>query len=127
MSMTDYLENKILNAIFKRTAYTGPSNFYLALFTSDPGEAGTGTEVSDSAYKRQPIIFGNIIDGAISNTNVIEFATASTDYGTITHVGIYDSQSGGNLLFYKKLTTPIVVGQGVGVSVQAGDLTVSLD
>lgn len=124
MSMTDYLEDKILNAIFKGTSYTGPSNFYLALFTPDPGET---TEVSDSAYARQLITFGDVTDGTVSNTNLIEFAPAAVNYGVITHVGIYDSQTGGNLLFYKKLTASIVAGQGVGVSIQIGDLTVSLE
>lgn len=124
MSMTDYLEDKILNAIFKGTSYTGPSNFYLALFTPDPGET---TEVSDSAYARQEIVFSDVTDGTVSNTNLIEFAPAAVNYGVITHVGIYDSQTGGNLLFYKKLTASIVAGQGVGVSIQIGDLTVSLE
>ncbi|MDR9795212.1 hypothetical protein NSS70_04575 [Aeribacillus sp. FSL K6-2848] len=121
MSMTDYLESKIMNAIFKRTSYTGPSALYLALFT------GEGTEVSDSAYARQEIIFSEITDGTVSNTNLIEFAPAAVNYGVITHVGIYDSQTGGNLLFYSELATSIVAGQGVGVSIQPGDLSVSLD
>ncbi|TVZ81295.1 hypothetical protein FB379_11794 [Aeribacillus composti] len=127
MSMTDYLETQILNAIFKGETYTGPSALYLALFTSDPGDNGEGTEVSDSAYARQEIIFSEITDGTVSNTNLIEFAPAAVNYGVITHVGIYDSQTGGNLLFYSELATSIVAGQGVGVSIQPGDLSVSLD
>lgn len=127
MSMTDYLENRIMKAIFKHTSYRGPSALYLALFTAGPDDTGKGTEVSDSAYARQLITFGDVTDGTVSNTNLIEFATATVNYGTITHVGIFDSQTGGNLLFYKKLTASIVAGQGVGVSIQIGDLTVSLE
>ena len=127
MSMTDYLENRIMNAIFKGKTYRGPSALYLALFTAGPDDTGKGTEVSDSAYARQLITFGDVTDGTVSNTNLIEFAPAAVNYGVITHVGIYDRQTGGNLLFYSELATSIVAGQGVGVNIQPGDLSVSLD
>lgn len=127
MAMTDYLENKVLNAIFKGETYTGPSKFYLALFTAGPDDTGGGAEVSDAAYERQEVIFSDIMDGTVSNTNAIEFAPAAVNYGVISHIGIYDSKTGGNLLFYKQLAVPIVASQSVGVSVQTGELTVSLD
>jgi len=128
MSMTDYLENQLLAAVLNKGTFTGPTTLYVALFTSDPTEAGTeGVEVSDPAYERQVVIFSSAVDGTVKNTNLIEFPSSENGYGIITHIGILDSATGGNILFYKQLDTAIVADAGVGVQIAIEGLTVSLD
>ena len=50
--MSDYLEVKLLNLTLNGTAYAGMNNPYISLHTADPTDAGTGTEVSGTAYTR---------------------------------------------------------------------------
>lgn len=45
MAKSDYLENKILDHVLNNTSYTSPTTVYFALFTSNPAEDGSGSEV----------------------------------------------------------------------------------
>ena len=96
-------------------AFTAPSNCYLALYINDPGENGTsGTEINYQGYTRQPINFSEPAptSGGIGIQNLfdIKFPTPATAAGTVTHIGILDSQSNGNMLARGELTEPLVVG-----------------
>src|SRR6218665_1956872 len=99
MSLSNYLETALLNHAFRGTAYTQPSGLYLALFTSDPGETGSGTEVSGGSYARQSFS-GSVSTNAFSAASNLDFPAASGTWGTITHVGVFDAVSAGNLLAY---------------------------
>lgn len=126
--MTNYLEQKLLEATVNNKTFTGPRNLYVGLYTSDPTENGTaGTEVNNSRYERQVIIFTEPISSVVSNTNTIKFDATEESYGNITHVGVLDAQTGGNMLFYKALQSAIVAGEGVGIRIQQGSLTIELD
>ena len=126
MSFSNYLENKILLHVFGGTAYTAPATLYVALFTSDPGEAGTGTEVSGGSYARQTATF--TVTGAIaSNTAAIEFPTATATWGTITYAAVYDALSGGNLLGSGALTTSKTINTGDVLRIPASNLNITLD
>jgi len=70
--MSNYLENALINATLRNTSYTSPATVYLALYTSDPTDADTGTEVTGNAYVRQSITFGAPSNGASTNTAAIE-------------------------------------------------------
>lgn len=125
-AMTDYLEDKLLNHTFRNIAFTSPTTVYLALFTSAPGETGGGTEVSGGDYARQSITFGAPSpSGTIKNSADITFPTATADWGTITHVAIFDASTGGNMLVYGALTTSKTVGTGDTFKVSANNLTVT--
>ncbi|GFZ30725.1 hypothetical protein CSC2_12510 [Clostridium zeae] len=127
MSMSNYLEDKLLNLVLRNTAYTQPTTVYLALYTSDPGEADSGTEVSGGAYVRQAITFGVPSSNTVSNTNTITFPVATASWGTVTHVGIRDAVSAGNLLFSAALGTSQAVGVNNQMIFNAGQVTVNLD
>ncbi|MCO1599817.1 C40 family peptidase [Desulfosporosinus nitroreducens] len=101
--LSDYLENALINAVLRNTAYSSPVTVYAALFTSDPTDAGTGTEVTGGAYVRMPVAFTDPTDGQTSNSADVLFPIATANWGTITHVGLYDALSGGNLLFHAPL------------------------
>lgn len=124
MSKSNYLETKVLRHIINAAAYTAPSTLYLALYTSDPTEADTGTEATGGspAYARQSITFGTEADGTVANTNTISIDPPTA---TITHWGIRDASSGGNLLYYGAFDIPISTTSGTPFTVTAGNLTIT--
>jgi len=126
MSFSNYLENKVLLHVFGATAYTAPATLYVGLFTSDPGEGGTGTEVSGGSYARQTIAF-TVVNNQASNTAAVEFPTATASWGTVTYAAIYDAVSGGNLLAYGALTTSKTIASGDVLRIPAGDFDINLD
>lgn len=101
--LSDYLENALLNAVLRNTPYISPAKVYVALFTSDPADVGSGTEVTGGDYARQEVDFTAPVDGQVSNSNEVLFPIAMANWGTITHIGLYDDQSGGNLLWHGPL------------------------
>jgi len=112
-AMSDYLENKFLDHFLGTSSTSSPTNVYVALHTADPTDAGTGTEVSGNGYVRQTITFGASSSGTASNSSAVEFPAASGgDFGTITHIGLWDASSGGNLLFHSALTTSKTIADG---------------
>ena len=125
-SMANYLETALVNAVLRNTAYSSPVTVYIALYTSDPTEADSGTEVSGGAYARQAITFSAPSDGATSNTADITFPVATANWGTITHFGIRDALTAGNMLFYGALTTPRTVESGNTIVAKAGEIDISI-
>lgn len=126
MSFSNFLENKVLGHVFGATPYTAPATLYVGLFTSSPGETGSGTEVSGGSYARQTIAF-TVTGAQASNTAAVEFPTATASWGTITFAAIYDALSGGNLLAYGALTTSKTIDNGDVFRIPAGDFDINLD
>ena len=126
MSFSNYLETKVLDHVFGGTAYTAPATLYLALHTSNPDEDDSGTEVSGGGYARQTVAF-TTSGNTTSNTAAVEFPTATANYGTVTHCGIYDASTAGNLIAYAALTSSKTIETGDVFRVPAGDLDITLD
>jgi len=126
MSFSNYLETKILDHVFGGTAYTAPSTLYVALFTADPGDGDSGTEVSGGGYTRQTVTF-TTTGATTSNDSAVEYATATANYGTVSHIGIYDASSAGNLLAHASLTSSKTIETGDVFRIPAGDLDITLD
>jgi len=126
MSFSDYLETKVLDHVFAGTAYTAPSTLYVALFTAAPSDSGGGTEVSGGGYARQTIAFTTSGD-TTSNNAAVEFPTATANYGTVTHVGIYDASSAGNLMAWAALTSSKTIETGDVFRIPSGDLDITLN
>ena len=126
MSFTNFLETEILDHVFAGAAYTAPGTKYIGLFTAAPGETGGGTEVSGNGYTRKSIAFAT--SGATTSNNAaVEFPTATGTWGTITHVGIFDAASSGNLMVYATLTASKTVASGDVFRVPSGDLDITLN
>lgn len=125
---SDYLENELLDHVLSVGAYSAPTP-YLALFTAAPSDAGGGTEVTGGSYARVDISssFGAAASGASANTSPITFPTATASWGTVTHVGIYDASTSGNLLAWEALDESKVVGNGDVLAFSVGDFEVTLD
>jgi len=126
MSFTNYLETELLDHVFANNAFTSPSAVYVALFTAAPGEAGGGTEVSGGSYVRRQGSF--TVSGNTATTSAaIEYPTATASYGTVTHIGIFDASSGGNMLAYAALTASKTIASGDVFRIPAGDIDITLD
>jgi hypothetical protein len=124
--MSNYLENALINATLRNTSYTSPSVVYLGLYTSDPTDADTGTEVSGGSYARQAITFGAPSNGVTSNTAAIEFPQATANWGTVGWIGIEDALTGGNLLYHSPLDASKTIQSGDIFKVAIGSLSVTL-
>lgn len=124
--MSNYLENALVNAVLRNTSYTSPTTVYLALYTSDPTDADAGTEVSGTSYARQSITFGAPSNGVSTNSAAIEFPQAGGSWGTVTHIGIRDDLTTGNLLFHTPLDASKTIATGDVFRVAIGSLSVTL-
>ena len=124
--MSDYLEKKVLDYVLRDTADWAPSAVYLALHTADPTDAGSGAEVSGGSYARQECAFdaAHATGGNTANTDAETFSNMPAC--TVTHIGIWDHASSGNLLFHTAVTTSKAVLAGDTISVAAGAVTVTL-
>jgi hypothetical protein len=127
MSFTNFLETEILDHVFAGAAYTAPGTKYLALFTAiADGEAGSVTELSGNAYARQTVAF-TTSGNTTSNNAAVEFPTATGNWGTVTHVGVYDASTSGNLMAYATLSASKTIETGDVFRVPSGDLDITLN
>jgi len=124
---SDYLENKVLDHILGNTAYSAPATVYFGLYTSNPTDAGGGTEVSGVSYARvsktnNTTNFPNAVSGVKSNGTSVDFPTAGSAWGSVQSVGVFDAPTGGNLLYWAPLASAIVVPNGGQLSFAIGQL-----
>ena len=126
MSFSNYLETEILDFAFTTGTATRPTAWFIALYTAPPSDSGGGTEVSTGGYARQSVTFSVSGDTA-SNTGVVEFPTATASYGTVTHVGVFDASSSGNLLAFSALNVSKAIDTGDVFRIPTGDLDITLD
>lgn len=127
MSFSNTFETHVLNYVFTATSVTRPTAWYLALFTSNPADDASGTEVSTSgtAYARQTAAF-TVSGDTASNSAAIEFPTATASFGTVSHVAVFDAATSGNLIAYAALTSSKAIDTGDVFRVPAGDLDITL-
>ena len=128
MSFSNYLETELLDHVFAGNAYSSPAAVYVGLFTSNPSEDGSGTEVSTSSTGYGRLAGSFTVSGNTATTDAaIEYSTATASWGTITHIGIYDAETGGNLLAYAALTASKAIASGDVFRIPAGDIDITLD
>lgn len=123
-ALSDALETALLNHLLRNISYTSPVTVYLALFTADPTDAGTGAEVTGGSYARQAITFNAPSGGVATNSSQEDYLNMPG--ATVTHLGLFDAATAGVLLFHGPLTESKVVNAGDTFTVNAGDLSVSL-
>ena len=124
-AMSDYLENEILDHILGTGAYTMPTTVYVGLSTGSFGDDNSGTELSGSGYARQSISFGAAASGTASNDAAVEFPAATGSWGTVSHFGIFDAASSGNLLIHGALTASKVIETGDILKIAVGDMDIT--
>lgn len=125
MYATNYFESLVLNTLRGQTA-PAPAALYLALFLNNPGETGTeGAEVSYAGYARQRVTFSSpaAMNGGtgVQNVSDITFPVTPVALGAVTHVGVMDSQTGGNMLLYGEFTESVGVEANEAPVIVAGE------
>lgn len=124
MSISNYLETKILDLVFNGTAYSGQSTVYVKLHTGDPGEDGTANAAAHTT--RAAVTFA----AASGNTCASDAAATFTSMAaneTISHVSLWDASSAGNCLWVGALTASKAVNTGDTFQINSGQLTASID
>ena len=124
--MSNYLENALINVTLRNTAFTAVATPYVALFTSDPTDAGSGTEVSGGSYARTAVTFGAPSNGVSTNSADVTFPTATGSWGTVGWIGIYDASASGNLLYHTPIDVSKTVTSGDIFKIASGNLSVTL-
>ena len=124
--MSNYLENALVNATLRNTTYTSPATVYVALFTTDPTDAASGTEVSGGSYARTSVTFAAPSNGASASSADCTFPTCTSTWGTVSHIGIFDASTSGNLLYHTPLDTSKTIETGDIFKIASASLTVTL-
>jgi hypothetical protein len=144
-ALSDYLENKLLDALLRGQPFTMPATVNVALDTTVDNDGDSSkVEVSGGSYARVAVasslanwagtqaaastVASSGTSATTSNNGVITFPTPTAAWGVITGFAVYDAPTGGNLLFYAALTTPKTVNNGdPAPSFAAGTLSLQLD
>jgi hypothetical protein len=123
MSTTNYLENALLNAVFRNTSYTSVATVYVKLHTADPGEDATNNAASETT--RTAATFGAPSNGVITNSGDITWSSVSTSE-TYSHISIWDAPTGGNPLAYGALDASVPITAGGDFTIPTGQLSITL-
>lgn len=142
-ALTDYAENKIVDAVMRGQALGAPATWYVALYTVCPTDSTAGTEVTGGSYARVAVTAGltqwagtqsagsttasSGTGGTTSNNATISFPTPTAGWGTVVCWGLTDAASSGNLWIYSALTVNKTINNGDTVSFSAGAATFQID
>lgn len=124
-AFSDYLETKLLEHVLLGIPYTPPDNVYVALHPVSPGDDGLGAEVVGASYERKLVTFTAVVDSSTSNEAALVWV--NMPLVTVTHVGIWDAATAGNLLFHGALLEARPLSAGDPFSFNIGDLDVAID
>jgi hypothetical protein len=124
--MSNYLENALINVTLRATAYTAPATVYVSLWTSDPTDAGSGTEVSGGSYARTAVTFAAPSNGVTTNSADVTFPTCTASWGVVGWIGINDALTTGNLLYHSPLDSAKTIDSGDIFKISTGNLSVTL-
>lgn len=125
---SDYLANQLIDKLFRGQTYSWPATLYHRLLTAAPSNAGGGTEVSGGSYARvarnSTLALWSATNapgttdlstgtgGRSSNNTDIIWPAPTANWGTAGWTAENDASSGGNLLFWAPLASPVTVNSG---------------
>jgi hypothetical protein len=130
---SNYLENKFLTGLLGGSNVTFSSKPYIALMTSAPSDSSSGTEVSGTNYSRVQVggagqgNFSVNSTGTATNSSSFTFEDAGSTWGTVTHVALFDSATGGNMLLYANLNSSATIATGDIFKIPASGFTITMD
>ena len=127
-ALSDHAEALLLDWLMTTGTATRPTAWYVALYTAAPSDSGGGTEVSGSGYSRQAVTFdaASSPGGTTSNTGAVSFTASGGSFGTVTHIGIFDAVSGGNLLWHGAMTASKTVADGDTLEFSIGNIDLTI-
>src|SRR5512139_2666087 len=140
-AMGNYLENKMVDLVFRGRSFSPPAILFLRLFLSATTDAGGGIEVTGGGYTPKSVTPSDTLftatqggttgastgtSGQTSNATDIQFDDEPTeDWGTLTHFAVSESETGVDFLVHGQLASPkpVVLGDPAPKFI-AGDLIV---
>ena len=125
--LSNYLENKLLDHVLRNTSYNSPTTVYVGLYSSDPSDQNTGTEIDGGSYARQILNVTTATNGIVTSSADVTFPQATSSWGTVSHIGLLDAVTSGNLLMHTALTTSKTIDEGDIFKIPTAALTASLD
>jgi len=127
-ALSDHAEALLLDWLMTNGSATRPTAWYVALYTVAPSDSGGGTEVSGNGYAREAVTFAAATSpgGTTSNTNAVSFTASGGNWGSITHIGIHDAVSGGNLLWHGAMTASKTVNDGDTLEFSIGNIDLTI-
>ena len=126
MSFADFWEAEILDHLFDIGSYAAPT-VYVGLSTADPLDDASGLAEPADGYARIACAAWSRTGSEVDNDAAVTFAEATGDWGTITHVALFDAITAGNMLVSFALDAGVGVSTGETARFPAGDLDVTLD
>lgn len=123
---SDYSENLVINVLLRAASHTGAAAVYVGLYTSDPTDGNTGTEVSGGSYARTAVVFGAPSAGISTNSSAVEFPQATASWGTVGWVGVLDAATGGNLICHSPLDVAKTIDTGDIFKIATGNLSITV-
>ena len=124
-ALSDYAENELLDHLLSTAAFTMPSAVYVGLSTGSFNDDNSGTELSGNNYSRKAVSFGAASSGTASNDAAVEFSAATGSWGVISHFGLFDAASSGNLLIHGALTASKTIESGDILKLAIGDMDIT--
>tara|TARA_E500000331_G_C17265551_1_gene716990 strand:+ start:3184 stop:3606 length:423 start_codon:yes stop_codon:yes gene_type:complete len=125
MAFSQYFANEILTWIKGASFPTALSNVYVSIHTGDPGTAGTSNDVTltVTGSANRTAISASAFTGVtgaspsgfeIKNTNTVQITTnaQNSTQQTLTHFGLWDSQTSGNFIASGALTSSVDIQSG---------------
>lgn len=120
MSLSNYLEDALLDHVTGNATYTAPANIYVKLHTGDPGEAGTANAATETT--RVLITFDASSSGTAAQSNTPSWTSVSTTE-TYSHISLWDNLTVGNCLGSGALTASKAVTAGDNFELSSTDWT----
>jgi len=124
-ALSDYAENELLDHLLGTGAFTMPSAVYVGLSTGSFNDDNSGTELSGNNYTRKAVSFGAASSGTASNDAAVEFSAATGSWGVVSHFGLFDAASSGNLLIHGALTASKTIESGDILKLAIGDMDIT--
>ncbi len=126
--LTEFMRNVQFDTLFQNRSYAfAHTNAYVGLFTADPTSSGDQTnEVGAAEYNRVQPTWDTVDADTETITGTVDFPEATSSWGSVSHVALLDASSGGNMMAYEPLGTPLSITSGDQVSLQPNDLTATV-
>lgn len=127
-ALSDYAEKLLLDWLMTTGSATRPTAWYVALYTAAPSDSDGGTEVSGNGYARQAVTFAaaSTPGGTTSNTGAVTFTAAGGSWGSISHIGLHDALTSGNLLWHGAMTAAKTIADGDTLEFAIGNIDLTL-
>ena len=143
-ALTDYAENKVVDALLRAQALGAPATWYFALYTANPTDSTAGTEVTGGSYARVPVTAGLTqfsgtqsagsttastgTGGTVSNNATVTFPAPTANWGVVTGWALTDAATAGNIWIYSALTVSKTINNGdAAPSFASGASTFQID